>query len=416
MTCSTENKINVLMISCMYPRPGASTSGIFIKNQLGAYAKFVNIFLYVPVHVTPSIFKLRQQKGIRGKLRELKGHIKINILQKLPAFSTPVTGKYIRYASIPPKEVLPFSGGTILFLRLLFSINMKNKYDVIHGQKPLPDGLAAVFLAKVLKRPSIVTVRGSDVHSVKKDSITYKMVRFVLKHASRITCVSSDLKYRMVDMGMNPKKITVIPNGIDPEFPKHTRALDVCEKYNIPENGKVLGFVGHLTEVKDPLTLLKAFAKVSKKKENVYLMFVGGGELEDSLRRSAEKLSIAQNVRFSGGMVPHAEISSYMNCFDVFCLSSLREGWPNVLFEAMSLGKPVVATKVGGIPEAINSEDFGLLVPPGKPELFAEAVLKALEKKWDHRKIKKYAMDNTWDKVGKRYYEVYRDLLLEANR
>ena len=85
----------------------------------------------------------------------------------------------------------------------------------------------------------------------------------------------------------------------------------------------------------------------------------------------------------------------------------MSEGNPTVMFEALGVGLPFVGTAVGGVPEIITSEDYGLLCPPADPECLAEKILIALEKEWDREKIRKYAEQFTWEEIAKRVINIY---------
>lgn len=100
-----------------------------------------------------------------------------------------------------------------------------------------------------------------------------------------------------------------------------------------------------------------------------------------------------------------------MNAADLFVLSSLNEGNPTVMFEALGCGKPFVGTRVGGIPEIITSEDYGLLVKPGNVQDLADILLKALTKEWDSERIAAYARQYSWGYVVDRIIQVYNDVL-----
>jgi glycosyltransferase involved in cell wall biosynthesis len=286
----------------------------------------------------------------------------------------------------------------------------RGKFDVFHGQAMIHDGLAAVLLGKIFNRPSVVTAIGSDIHTIKKNSLVYKATLFVLRKATLITTVSADLKQRIVEMGIDERKIIVAPNGVDPQFHKNRSFIDVRQRMNIPPDAKVFGFVGRLIPIKDPMTLLTAFAHLLKQRNDLYLIFVGGGELKDALLQEAKRLNVAAHVRLTEGMVSPHEVPDYMEAFDFLCLSSLGEGWPNVILEAMACGKPVIGTNVGGVPEAIAGEDYGLIVPPQDPVAMADAMRKALDIPWNREDIARYARENSWEKVGARYHEIYRRL------
>ncbi len=410
-----DSEVSVLMISLNYPRPSNPSFGAWFQNQIGAYTAYSNIFLLVPVHVTPSISIMMQSPGLSSKIKSLKNQL-MNSFQPFPSFWTPVAGKYVRFASIPPKQLFPYSGGMVLACRLFFFMAMNNRFDVIHGQSIFPEGLSAVLLGKLFDKPSVVTSIGSDIHGIEKGSITYQSTLFVLNNATLITTVSKDLKHRIMAMGIADSKIVVVPNGIDPDFQKKGNAMDIRQRMNIPVQAKVFGFVGRLIPVKDPLSLMAAFGRLMKAAGNVYLVFVGDGELKGKLVQEAKRQGISSHVRFSEGMVAPQEIPSYMQSFDYLCVSSTGEGWPNVIFEAMVCGKPVIGTRVGGIPEAIIGNDYGLLVPPQDPDAMMGAMQQALNTHWNRNKIASYAKQNSWNKVGEKYHKIYSQLCSERNR
>jgi len=115
-------------------------------------------------------------------------------------------------------------------------------------------------------------------------------------------------------------------------------------------------------------------------------------------------------VQFVGAK-PNEELVYWYNAADVFCLSSDSEGWPNVLFESLACGTPVVASNVGGVSEVIPSDDYGVLINGDERDLWCRGILEALNRDWDRRKLSEYARGNTWDEVGRRVYSEFRSLL-----
>ena len=111
----------------------------------------------------------------------------------------------------------------------------------------------------------------------------------------------------------------------------------------------------------------------------------------------------------------HDEIPRWMNAFDLFCLPSRREGCPNVILEALASGKPVVASRVGGIPELIN-EDNGILVPAESPAALAQAWKAALERRWDAEALRKSVQFLSWDAVGETYFDLLGTVIDEWRR
>ena len=123
------------MISHLYPGPAFENPnhGIFIKNQLKEIRKFVDIVLYVPVDLTPSMGTLRKQKGIKRKIVCIRDHFKRTILTKLSNINHPVYGEYVRHFSIPPKSMFPFFIGLSQFLSLVRKVSKNNHFDAVFG-------------------------------------------------------------------------------------------------------------------------------------------------------------------------------------------------------------------------------------------------------------------------------------------
>jgi len=411
----TREDIKVLMISHLYPGNPSSinpNSGIFIKEQLKEYTKLVDIFLYVPIDVIPGLRITLEQTGFINKLKVIMTHFYRTLFKKPTGFNKPVSGKFIRYFSLPFKSATPFWSGfslfVVLFIRVLL-LRRQFNFNAIHGQTVIPDGLAAILLGKIFKAPVIVTVRGSDIHSIKENYFNKKVVKYVLTKADIVTCVSQDLKRRIIAFGISANKINVITNGISSNF--------VNEDYNnvrkhleIPDDVPVILTVCKMIELKDPFTLIKAYQILRKKYSTSHLILVGGGPLEADIKHYIMNNNLKNQVHFEG-FVPHTKVADYMKACNIFCLPSTREGWPNVIFEAMIFGKPVVASNVGGIPEAICDEDYGFLVKSQNEEHLAKALSNALDKDWDHQKIKNYALNNTWEKVAKKYYSLYQKIV-----
>lgn len=145
------------------------------------------------------------------------------------------------------------------------------------------------------------------------------------------------------------------------------------------------------------------------------LCFIGGrGPLKEKLEKQIKELGLQDHVKLLS-FIPSEKLSLWMNAADLFVLPSLSEGNPTVMFEALGVGLPFVGTAVGGIPEVIISEDYGLLCPPANSKCLAEKILIALEKKWDREKIRKYAKRFTWGNIAKKLLKVYEELLYEGN-
>jgi glycosyltransferase involved in cell wall biosynthesis len=134
------------------------------------------------------------------------------------------------------------------------------------------------------------------------------------------------------------------------------------------------------------------------------LVIAGGpgreGRHEQEIRNTVAALGIADQVRFVGH-VPPETLAELMCAADVFCLASSREGWPNVLHEAMACGTPIVATSVGSVPDMAPSEDYGLVTPPGCIPSLSRALRCAFARQWDRSQIARWAKARDWNEVAR---------------
>jgi len=174
-------------------------------------------------------------------------------------------------------------------------------------------------------------------------------------------------------------KIIIINNGIEKAFPCDMPMLHrLKEQCGILADSPVIGTVSNLKPAKGLRYLLQAFKYISEKNNKAKLVIVGYGELYNELEQYAEDLGVLHNVRFTGFQ---SNAIDYISFFDVFVISSLWEGTPVSLLEAMSLGKPVVATDVGGVAEVVKSGEDGVLVKPRNARLLADTIIEIMSNK-----------------------------------
>lgn len=190
--------------------------------------------------------------------------------------------------------------------------------------------------------------------------------RFLWRFARHIVCNSPALKDRLLAIGVPATHVTFIPNGVDVDYFRPAPDID--------GRSQVILCAARLAADKDHITLLRAFAIIARDFPSASLRFVGEGPEEKNIRRfAAENLEpdILARVEFAGAsqdMRPH-----YANA-GIFALSSIREGQPNVILEAMSSGLPVCATNVGGIPSLVEENKSGLLCGAGDAPAMARNI------------------------------------------
>lgn len=191
-----------------------------------------------------------------------------------------------------------------------------------------------------------------------------------------IIAVSHDLKRYLVDFGLNAGKITVIHNGIEPCTFMDTKKEEFLRKnLGIEKGDKVIGTVGRLVPIKDHKTFLDGARLILESEPDARFVIVGNGPLMSELEQQACKIGISPNVCFTGF---RDDVQEILNLFDVFTLTSIHEGIPIALLEAMGLGKAVVATCVGGVKEVIVDKRTGLFIDSGNPRSLADACIRIL--------------------------------------
>jgi glycosyltransferase involved in cell wall biosynthesis len=184
--------------------------------------------------------------------------------------------------------------------------------------------------------------------------------------------------------------ISVIHSGVDLNCFKRskTESNPGRNELGIPPDSLVVGYVGWLIPIKGVTYLVDAMAEVVQRHPNSLLLLVGKGdekgEEEIKLKEQVENLGLADNVRFLGW---RSDVDTIMGCFDIFVLPSLNEGMGRVLVEAMSAGLPIVASRVGGIPDLVKHGENGLLVPPANTGALERAISDLLSDKAKRKRM-----------------------------
>lgn len=233
--------------------------------------------------------------------------------------------------------------------------------DVILGCWAYPDGVAALGLGALAKRPVVVKVHGTDINDLAHRRSVRPVLTRALPRARRVVAVSKGLVRELEALGVPSPRIALVPNGVDRSVfaprPQVQARRDLAQAVE----GKLVLYVGALKVTKGVRELFEAFASLAGARPDLRLTLVGGGEL----RAEGERLATRHPGRvYLPGPLPAREVAAWMAAADVVTLPSWNEGTPNVLIEAMASGRPVVATHVGGIPDLVRHPGLGCLVPP----------------------------------------------------
>ncbi len=229
---------------------------------------------------------------------------------------------------------------------------------------------------------------------------------------------SNYTKRRLVELGLPEKRIHVVHPGVEIEKFGMSDGTYARRKHRIPENAKIIGFVGRLSTGKGPQYLIEA-----AKDLDAYIIIVGPNPnpktsgilgIEEMLRKMVKEYGMEKRVIFAG-KVKDFEIPLYYDSFDIFCLPSISEGFGMSIAEALASGKPVVSFNTTAIPEIVKHGHNGLLAEPKNVEDLRDKIQTLLEDEGLYEKLKKNARSSveqyTWENSYKKVMEVYRKYL-----
>ena len=366
---------------------------------------------------------------VETRLRHLvaSGEISARVLAPIPWFpsSHPRFGEYARFAGVPHTEVrfglqvehpryfLPPKLGMTL-APLLLALRAKHAikrmlaagedFDLIDAHYFYPDGVAAVLLGRWFNKPVVITARGTDINLIPQHALPRKMILWAAQHAAGMITVCQALKDAIVALGVAPDRIVALRNGVDLNlFQPVERA---AERARLKLARRTLLSVGYLIPRKGHEIIIRALPALP----DTDLLIAGEGPEKHMLTRLAAELGVAERVRLIGAL-PQAELRRYYGAVDALVLASSREGWANVLLEAMACGTPVVASNVWGTPEVVAAPEAGVLMPALTPEGVVAGVNALFANYPEHSATRRYAEQFSWDDTTAGQLKLFRAIL-----
>jgi len=380
-------RLRVLTFTALYPNKVNPLQGIFIHQRVKhvALRPGNSVEVIAPVPYFPAwmpgerwrkFSQIPREEVIEGVLIH---HPRYPLL---PGISMPVHGMLMYWAS----------------LSLAQHLHRKEQFDCIDAHFVYPDGFAAVRLGRKLGLPAVVSARGSDINLYSSFLAIRPMLRWTLLHADGAIAVSDDLKNKIIALGIPESKIRVISNGVDAERFQPRDAKSARKQLGLPEEGSIAVSVGSLIESKGHHLLIAAFAALARSFPQLRLYILGEGAYRSTLEQLVREKKMQDRI-FLFGTRPNEELSLWFSVADLSCLMSSREGWPNVVSEALACGTPVLATRAGGIPEIISSPDLGMLVERNVQSIVV-GLERALTKTWNRAEIARHSRSRSWDAVA----------------
>lgn len=394
--------MKVLVFTSLFPNNVCPTQGVFIKERMLSYAAQTKHSMKV---VAPIPYFPPLRFGWRWRLRQVEHR---EVQEGIEVF-------HPRYVMTPKIGMIFY--GLLMFLSVFRKVKKIQRgfdFDLIDAHFVYPDGFAAVLLGYALGKPVTVSARGSDINLYKEKPLIVPLLRFTLRKADKVIAVSQALKKAMMSLRVPEDNILVIPNGVD-QRKFAVRSKPNARKITGVSPGRVILSVGHLTANKGFDFLIESMRLLigTHGWKDVRLYIVGEGIYRSRLEGLITSLDMSKYVRLVGA-VAHEQLAAWYNSADIFCLASGREGWPNVVMEALACGVPVVATAVGGIPEILTSDEIGLLTARN-PKDIARTLDVALRREWNPTRIRQGVEAYAWESVAERVEQVFRAAVSREN-
>ena len=381
----------IALVTPILPVPQDPTRGRFILETAKALARQANVrvFLQQANYLHTHLIKKRPPSAAL-----LEGPLNIDGLD-VSAGTYPAVPKLSRAANGW------LSGQSVLRDMRAF------QPDAVIGYWVYPEGAGALQAARALGVPGIIGALGTDIHM--RSGLNAWLTRRTLQQADAIITVSEAMtKYTIAQHRVRPERITTIVNGFNTGVFHRRPRESTRQKLGLSPDEPVILYVGRLIEAKGLGELMAAFQTVLQHKPQAQLVFAGEGAMKADLMARIEQQGWKANVRLLGGLPP-SEVADWMSSADVLALPSWSEGYPNVLVEALACGCPVVASRVGGIPEIVR-DDNGIMHEPRDAGALAEALLRALKHPWQREEIAQ-ACTRTWDDVATETLAVCRQVI-----
>lgn len=399
----------LMILSTAFPNTYDISLGTFVADQAAALSKLCPTMVIAPVSIPLPLRKFHGERQLKFGIpwRQENGYL----TYRPRFFDFPRFGTYLNSYSML---------ASVLWLLL----RTKIRPDVIHSHFAFPAGYVGVLLGRLFEKPVFITVHGYDIHTfaqvpavtgyraytavaaTREYALVRRATQYALQNCSLVIAVSKELRGWVIRLGIPPNKVVVVPDGVHVQKFQPEDQVQARNAVGLPSDRKVVLYVGHLVDRKDVSTLINAFARVVHQ-EHVLLVIVGDGPLRSKLEHEVRSLSLTDRVRFVGAK-PHDEIPVWMNACDVFSLPTLYDTFGCVLLEAMACGKPVIATRVGGIPEVVENGTHGFLVEPSDESQLANALLAGLRRDWNPQALIAHAAQYSWDTVAAQLFEQYK--------
>jgi len=381
----------------VFPNPTEPGCGIFVQRRLEHLAALPGgpeVRVLAPVQIFDYANRAKRFLRARGVVRRrMQGPVTVyHDKWFYPPFAGVFNALFLAAQMLPRCIALRLEG---------------YRFDALDAHFGHPEGVAAALLAMLFRCPFYITMRGNEsIHAER--ALRRWSQTWAYRRAAGVIAVSEPLREFAVSLGVRPERAVTIPNGVDGAV-FYRRGHGECRaRHRIAADAKVILSAGYLVEGKGHHHVIEALAALNRRGVEAELIIAGGagreGDFEPVIREAVRRHGVEARVRMVGAVQPET-LAELMCAADVLCLASYAEGWPNVVHEALACGTPVVATRVGGVPEMIRSADQGIVIPPRDQAALESALETALGRSWDPAAVSEWARSRTWENVAREVWE-----------
>jgi glycosyltransferase involved in cell wall biosynthesis len=384
----TQAGPHIVVFSTLFPNSAQPQAGVFIRERMFRVGRELPLTVVAPVPWFP----------FQSLLRLIRPHFRPDVPRV--EVQQGVTVLHPRFLSVP--GLFKSLDGVLLAIGArgtLARLKREGRLDVLDAHFGYPDGYAASLLARWLRVPFTITLRGTETRHARTPGLSERL-HAALERADRVFSVSSSLADIAAGLGIARDKLQVVGNGVDTRKFHPVDRDEARRALGIAADATVLISVGGLTERKGFHRVIELLPAMRREVPKLLFLIIGGASAEGDwgpqLRQQVRELGLEDCVRFLGTMPPEA-LKQPLSAADVFVLATRNEGWANVFLEAMACRLPVVTTDVGGNREVVCRDELGTVVPFGDAAALQTALSVALARDWDRDAILAYARDNEWD-------------------
>ena len=389
-----KDRLRILTFTTLYPNAAKPQHGVFVENRLRQLLSSGEVAARVLAPVPYFPFRGerfgRYATFAQAPLSETRFEIEIDH----PRFLT------IPKLGMTAAPFLLYASSHLVMKRMLGAGQV---FDLIDAHYFYPDGVAAVMLGRTFGLPVTITARGTDINVVPDHAVPRRLIQWAAGNADGVIAVSSALAAKLSGLGIERSRIAVLRNGIDPTLFRPMAPFGAGDRA-LPSPLAVS--VGNLVPLKGHDLAISVLPQIPE----LSLWIVGAGPERGRLEALARSLKVETRVRFLG-VLQHERMPEVYSAADVLILASEREGWPNVLLEAMACGARVVATNVSDVPSIITGPVAGAWIRERTLPALVRALREVLATPISREETRAHALNFTWHATTHGQISLFRSIL-----